>query len=173
VLQRSKLPVPAIFGYRRLQTLRITKISAGSLTLSGNNTYTGGTVLDAGTLVVASAQALGRGDVVVNGGVLGLTHRLNVKGNYTQNAGGTLQLGIGGTAAGQYDFLNVSGHGTLGGKLQLISLNGFQPKISDKLTLVSAGGGISGKFSSVLDQFSPVITLDLIYGPNTLVLEFE
>jgi outer membrane autotransporter protein len=151
----------------------LTKIGAGSLTLSGNNTYTGGTVLDAGTLVVASAQALGLGDVVVNGGVLGADQQtINVKGNYTQNAGGTLQLGIGGTAAGQYDFLNVSGHATLGGTLQLISLNGFQPKISDKLTLVSAGGGISGKFTSVLDQFSPVITLDLIYGPNTLVLEF-
>ncbi len=151
----------------------LTKIGAGSLTLSGNNTYTGGTGLDAGTLVVASAQALGLGDVVVNGGVLGAdSQTINVKGNYTQNAGGTLQLGIGGTAAGQYDFLNVSGHATLGGTLQLISLNGFQPKISDKLTLVSAGGGISGKFNSVLDQFSPVITLDLIYGPNTLVLEF-
>ena len=151
----------------------LTKIGAGSLTLSGNNTYTGGTVLDAGTLVVASAQALGLGDVVVNGGVLRTDPQtINVKGNYTQNAGGTLQLGIGGTAAGQYDFLNVSGHATLGGTLQLISLNGFQPKISDKLTLVSAGGGISGKFTSVLDQFSPVITLDLIYGPNTLVLEF-
>ena len=151
----------------------LTKIGAGSLTLSGNNTYTGGTVLDAGTLVVASAQALGLGDVVVNGGVLRTDPQtINVKGNYTQDAGGTLQLGIGGTAAGQYDFLNVSGHATLGGTLQLISLNGFQPKISDKLTLVSAGGGISGKFTSVLDQFSPVITLDLIYGPNTLVLEF-
>jgi autotransporter-associated beta strand protein len=29
----------------------LIKIGAGSLTLSGNNTYTGGTGLDAGTLV--------------------------------------------------------------------------------------------------------------------------
>jgi hypothetical protein len=43
------------------------------------------------------AQALGLGDVVVNGGVLGAAPQtINVKGNYTQNAGGTLQLGIGG-----------------------------------------------------------------------------
>jgi hypothetical protein len=51
----------------------------------------------AGILVVARAQALGLGDVVVNGGVLGAAPQtINVKGNYTQNAGGTLQLGIGG-----------------------------------------------------------------------------
>jgi autotransporter-associated beta strand protein/YVTN family beta-propeller protein len=38
----------------------LTKIGAGSLILSGNNTYTGGTVLDAGTLVVANSQACRR-----------------------------------------------------------------------------------------------------------------
>jgi hypothetical protein len=36
-----------------------------------------------------------------------------------------------------YDFLNVTGHATLGGTLQLISLGGFQPKVGDKLTLVT------------------------------------
>jgi autotransporter-associated beta strand protein len=112
----------------------LTKIGAGMLTLSGDNTFSGGTVLDAGTLVVASSQALGLGDVVVNGGVLrGDPQPINVKGHYTQNVGGTLQLGVGGSAAGQYDFLNVTGHATLGGTLELISLGGFQPKVGDKL----------------------------------------
>ena len=151
----------------------LTKIGVGSLTLSGNNTYTGGTVLDAGTLVVAGSQAFGLGDVVVNGGVLRTDPQpINVKGNYTQNAGGTLQLGIGGSAAGQYDFLNVTGHVTFGGTLELISLGGFQPKVGDKLTLAIAGGGISGQFASVVDPFS-VFSLDLLYGQNTLVLEFS
>ena len=44
--------------------------NAGTILLTGDNTYSGGTVLNAGTLVVGSAQALGIGDVIVNGGVL-------------------------------------------------------------------------------------------------------
>ena len=95
--------------------------------------------------MVNSAQALGLGDVVVNGGVLRADPQpINVKGNYTQNAGGTLQLSLGGSAPGQYDFLNVGGRAALDGTLQLLSLNGFQPKIGDKLTLVLAAGGVSG-----------------------------
>jgi fibronectin-binding autotransporter adhesin len=39
----------------------LTKAGAGALTLSGTNTYTGGTMLNAGTLVVNSLQALGLG----------------------------------------------------------------------------------------------------------------
>jgi subtilase-type serine protease len=147
-------------------------INNGTIILSAANTYSGGTVLNSGTLVVNNAQALGLGDVVVTGGVLRTDPQpINVRGDYTQSAGGTLQLSLAGSAPGQYDFLNVSGHATLGGTLQLISPNGFQPKISDKLTLVIAGGGISGKFVNVFDPFSPLIPMELVYGQNTLVLD--
>ncbi len=151
----------------------LTKIGAGALILSGNNTYSGGTLLSAGALVVNSAQALGLGNVVVNGGVLRADPQpINVKGNYTQNAGGTLQLRLGGSAPGQYDFLNVGGRAALDGTLQLLALNGFQPKIGDKLTLVLAAGGVSGQFANVLDPFSSVIGLALVYLPNSVLLEF-
>jgi fibronectin-binding autotransporter adhesin len=107
----------------------LTQNGSGTAVLGGTNTYSGGTIINNGTLLVNNSQALGLGNVVVNGGILGADPQpINVKGNYTQNAGGTLQLGIGGSAAGQYDSLNVTGHATLGGTLQLISLNGFQPK---------------------------------------------
>ena len=50
-------------------------------------------MVNAGALTVSGAQALGLGDVVVNGGILNADPQpINVKGNYTQNAGGTLQL---------------------------------------------------------------------------------
>jgi hypothetical protein len=71
------------------------------------------------------------------------------------------------------DALQVTGAAILGGTLQLNLLSGFQPKISDQLTLVAAGGGVSGKFANLLDSFSPVITPELIYGPNTVLLEFS
>ena len=152
----------------------LTKIGAGALILSGKNTYSGGTLLNAGTLVVNNSQALGLGNVVVNGGVLTVdAQRINVGGNYTQNAGGTLQLGLGSSAPSQNDFLNVGGEAALGGTLQLLSLNGFQPKIGSKLTLGLAAGGVSGQFANVLDPFSTsLISPELVYFPNSVVLEF-
>jgi hypothetical protein len=93
-----------------------------------------------------------------------------ITGNYTQGAKGTLALLVGPGGSAQ---LAVSGTASLGGTLQLISLNGFQPKISDKLTLVIASGGISGKFASVLDPFCPSIVPVLVYGQNTVSLVFR
>ena len=67
----------------------------GTTVLSGTNTYSGGTVVELGTLVVDSPQALGTGDVTVNGGILTADPQpINVEGNYTQTAGGTLQLHV-------------------------------------------------------------------------------
>ena len=148
---------------------------AGTTILTGINTYTGGTVLNAGTLTVNSAQALGLGNVVVNGGTLNADPQLiNVKGNYTQNAGGTLQLQVAGANPGQYDSLNVGGNAALGGTLQLISL-GFQPKAGNQLTLVTTGGVVSGRFAQFLNPFvaGPGFSIvGLVYGPNSVLLEF-
>ncbi|MCR3600550.1 autotransporter-associated beta strand repeat-containing protein, partial [Salmonella enterica subsp. enterica serovar Mbandaka] len=43
-----------------------TLISDGALTLSGSNTYTGGTLISGGTLVASNVEALGTGDVTDN-----------------------------------------------------------------------------------------------------------
>jgi outer membrane autotransporter protein len=94
-----------------------------------------------------------------------------VNGNYTQNAGGTLLPAIGGTGTGQHDSLNVSGHATLGGTLQLLSTGGFVPKQGDKLSIVTAAGGISGEFANVLNGFS-AFRIELLYGSNSVILDF-
>ncbi|NUP53909.1 MAG: phosphatase PAP2 family protein [Catenulispora sp.] len=44
---------------------RLVKAGTGTLTLTGRNSYRGGTVIEAGTLVAGSAHAFGRGDVTV------------------------------------------------------------------------------------------------------------
>ena len=46
----------------------LVKTGAGTLTLTGGNSYRGGTTITAGTLVAASPRALGRGDLVIAGG---------------------------------------------------------------------------------------------------------
>jgi outer membrane autotransporter protein len=156
-------------------TLALTKTGTGTLILSGTNTYTGGTVISAGTLTVNSAQALGLGNVVVNGGTLRADPQpINVKGNYTQNAGGTLDLQVAGASSGQYDTLTVGGNASLGGTLQLLNL-GFVPKAGNQLTLVTTGGVVSNKFAHFIDPFatgSGYNTVELVYGKNSVLLEF-
>ena len=148
----------------------------GTTILSGVNTYSGGTVIELGTLLVDNPQALGTGNVTVNGGTLAADPQpINVKGNYTQNAGGTLQLNVAGGDPGQYDTLNVGGNATLGGTLKLISL-GFQPKAGDQLTLVTTGGSVSGRFAQFVNPFpiAPEFTFaGLVYEPDAVLLEFR
>ena len=51
-------------------TLALTKADAGAWVLSGVNTYTGGTTLNSGTLVLNSASAIGTGTLTITGGTL-------------------------------------------------------------------------------------------------------
>jgi outer membrane autotransporter protein len=149
--------------------------NAGTVVLGGINTYSGGTVINLGTLLVDSAQALGTGDVTVNGGVLAADPQpINVLGNYTQNAGGTLQLSVAGANPGQYDTLAVMGNAALNGTLQLISL-GFHPVAGNQLGLIATGGIVSGRFTHFVDPFvvGPTFnTINLVYGRNSVVLKF-
>jgi YVTN family beta-propeller protein/autotransporter-associated beta strand protein len=162
----------AIFSGSVINSGSLTKIGAGTLTLSGISTYTGGTIINVGTLVVDGPQALGFGDVILNNGVLTADPQtINVNGNYTQHAGGTLLLAIGGTGAGQYDALNVSGHAALGGTLQLVPTNGFVPKPGDRLSVVTAAGGISGEFANFVNGFS-VFRTELLYASNSVIVDF-
>jgi fibronectin-binding autotransporter adhesin len=153
----------------------VQQIGGGTLTLSAANTYSGGTVLDNGTLVIANASALGTGDMTVNGGVLTADPQpINVPGNYFQGPNGTLQLQIAGANPGQYDFLNVGGNATLGGTLKLVNL-GFTPQAGESLTLVKTGGMITNAFANFIDPFTTrpgLSTIDLVYNKQSVVLEF-
>ncbi|MFD7247078.1 phosphatase PAP2 family protein [Streptomyces massasporeus] len=70
----------------------LTKRGSGTLTLTGHNRYRGGTVLESGTLVAASPNALGEGDVRVTGGTLRAPGVLRVRGSYVQERESTLEL---------------------------------------------------------------------------------
>ncbi len=48
-------------------TVAVTKGGAGALTLSGNNTYSGGATLNAGTININNAGALGTGSITLQG----------------------------------------------------------------------------------------------------------
>ena len=72
---------------------------------------------------------------------------LSIGGNYTQAPSGTLNIAI--ASASSYSRLVVAGHATLDGTLHLTLASGYQPKPSDKFSILSAGKGISGAFKSV------------------------
>jgi outer membrane autotransporter protein len=171
----------------------ITKEGVGTLILNGANTYVGTTSIDAGSLIVdgsiASAQTFvnaggllsGNGIIggdltnggIVNPGRVNSPGTLTVAGNYTQTAGGTLQIEIAGTAPGQFDLLAVGGHASLAGTLQLIRLGNFQLQLGDKITFLTAGGGVSGTFSTIQNPFvsNTLIKAEINILANAVQLE--
>jgi autotransporter-associated beta strand protein len=69
----------------------LTKDGAGTLTVSGNNTYLGTTTISAGTFFVDGNQTAATGAVAVNAGTLGGSG--SIGGAVTVNSGGTLAPG--------------------------------------------------------------------------------
>ncbi|EEJ7133684.1 autotransporter outer membrane beta-barrel domain-containing protein [Salmonella enterica] len=63
---------------------QVVKSGDDALTLSGNNSYTGGTLISDGTLVASNVEALGSGDITDNA-----TLELNTSGDFANNIGGT------------------------------------------------------------------------------------
>jgi fibronectin-binding autotransporter adhesin len=75
---------------------------------------------------------------------------LAVTGNYTQGAGGKLDIEIEGTGAGQFDKLAIDGNATLGGELALQPTGGYPTSsaIGDSVDVLSYNGTRTGEFDS-------------------------
>lgn len=135
----------------------LSKSGSGNLTLSGANSWSGGTLLLDGTLTAASSSALGTGDVYQQGGTLAVTSPLQLGGNYTQQGGSTLQLQLGSASAGR---LTIQGKATLAGTLEVQFTSGYQPAVGDTLQLLKSGQR-HGTFSAVTAsgyQVTPLYT---------------
>ncbi|NVM79049.1 autotransporter-associated beta strand protein [Duganella sp. SG902] len=150
---------------------KLVKQGTGTLKLAGANSWTGGTELSAGTLQGESVAAFGAGDVYNSGGTLvaNAPAALKLAGKYTQLSGGTtLELDLGGAAAGSAGTLNVAGTATIaGGTLRIKFANGYKPKAGDVLTVLTAGS-LKGRFSAItVDGFGNV---SANYGATTLTL---
>lgn len=183
----------------------LSKLGGGSLILTGANTYTGGTTVDGGILSVNGSLASGvtinpagtlRGTGQINGpvNVSGKLAPGNSPGTLTANgpvtlyAGSTLQVDIDGkgtgNGAGNYSRLLVnSGSFTANGTLTPIlrgitgsANNNFTPTIGDQFRIVTAQGGIQGRFAAVNQPSSGLAggtRLDVFYngsGSNSIDL---
>ncbi|WP_234538090.1 phosphatase PAP2 family protein [Streptomyces shenzhenensis] len=124
----------------------LTKQGTGTLTLTGHNRYRGGTVLAAGTLVAASADALGRGDVRISDGTLRVTDELFVRGTYTQDAG-TLEVTL---AKGRRAPLTVKHLAVLGrGSTLSLNLDTERPPAAGSTLPVVGAPRLRGQFAAV------------------------
>ncbi len=169
----------------------LVKQGAGTLTLPATNSYTGTTTVNAGSLIVdgtiASAQTVvnpggflggrgGLGGSLVNSGIVSpgdSPGTLTVNSNYTQNANGTLRIEVAGLGATQHDLLAVGGHASLAGTLQFVRLGDFNLHVGDKLTFLTANGGVSGSFGTVQNEFlsGTIVKVEVVNLPNAVVLE--
>jgi autotransporter-associated beta strand protein len=104
----------------------LTKIDSGTLTLSGTNTYTGGTNLSAGQLNLNSNGAISSGTFTIAGGEIDDTSGYTVTlsgnnsqiwaGNFTYGGSYSLNLGTGGvTLTGNRTITAVNKNLTVGG----------------------------------------------------------
>ncbi|GHE06115.1 phosphatase PAP2 family protein [Streptomyces alanosinicus] len=124
----------------------LTKRGTGSLTLTGRNRYTGGTVLAQGTLVAGGENALGQGDVRVTDGTLEVSGSLRVRGVYTQDAG-TLGLTL---RAGRKAPLTVKHRAVLGSSAVLsLRLDGERPPAEGTVLPVVDVPRLRGRFTRI------------------------
>jgi outer membrane autotransporter protein len=138
----------------------------------------GGSISSAQTSVNNGGLLSGEGSLrgLTNGGIVSPGNSpgtLRVSGNYTQTANGTLRIEIAGTALGQFDVLAVGGHVSLAGTLQLSRVGNFQLQIGDKITFLTARGGVSGTFSTIQNPFvsNTLIKAEINILANAVQLE--
>lgn len=102
---------------------KIVKQGAGTVILSGVNTYSGGTTVQEGRLRASNAQALGStGTVLISGGILEIAAGVTLGNSDVQLQGGELEVN-GTLNALDFQAGTISGAGILNASLTLDSLS--------------------------------------------------
>jgi autotransporter-associated beta strand protein len=143
----------------------------GSISVPIIDNAAGGIVhVSGGTLKAPSVT----GNLINDGGTLaaGSAPGLRMIGGSLQENAGILQMLIGGTIPGtNYDQLLVGNNASLGGTLSVQFASGFAPAANQIFTILSAQGGISGTFASlVLPTLSGGKTWQVFYGSSRVEL---
>jgi hypothetical protein len=146
----------------------LTKLGTGTLTLSGNNTYTGATTITVGTLVAAANNALGTvagGTTVATGATLGFSGGINYSTteSVTLNGGTLSSLAGNNTFAGPITLTGSSAITVADGTTMTVggTINGGAP-----LTVSSGTGGIN--FLGAIGGTTPLSSLTVTVGSMSL-----
>lgn len=93
---------------------------------------------------------------------------------YTQTAAGTFDVQLASTAS--FDKLAIAGHATLSGELKVELFNGFTPALGNSFQILSAAGGVSGRFTSF--DFPTILSSGhsdgwiVVYSGNNVLLRY-
>ena len=139
-------------------------VTGGTLIMNGNASIpvnvTGGRLQGNGSL----------GNTAVNGTIApgNSIGTLTVNGSYLQNAGSIYEVEL--NSSGQSDLVRVNGAAQInGGIINVLAANGNY-SIGQKWTILTATGGVSGRYSSVQDNLALFDFRD-VYTANTVMLE--
>ena len=135
----------------------LVKSGIGTWVLGGNSTYSGGTAVNAGTLVAASSSALGTGAITVaSGSTLQLQGNITVADTLTLNGTGTASNGA---------LENVSGNNTASGALTL----GSATRINSDAGLLTLSNNVAnGGFALTLGGSGSTAANGIISGTGSL-----
>jgi hypothetical protein len=160
-----------LFNNDYIQTAGETRLEGGTISISGNVPQSRPLQIRGGLL---SGSGTIQGNVKNTGGTVspGLSPGAITLdgGDYTQEAGGTFRLEIGGTPTTQYDRLLVN-HATLAGTLDVLLLNGFIPNSSDTFAFLTTTASPTGNFTTV--SFPNGQSGSATSGPNGITLHFS
>ncbi|SHJ15144.1 autotransporter-associated beta strand repeat-containing protein [Rubritalea squalenifaciens DSM 18772] len=117
----------------------VTKTGNSTVILAGNNSYTGTTIIEAGTLKTDNLS----GSLTNTSGTFSPGNspaHTTISGDYTQQAAGTLEIELAGPTQGsEYDFLDISGTANLAGNINVTFLGDYSPSGGESFTILSAG----------------------------------
>ncbi|MFD8212915.1 phosphatase PAP2 family protein [Streptomyces sp. NPDC059697] len=131
---------------------RLVKRGTGALTLTGHNAHTGGTVLEEGVLTAGTSDALGCGDVRVDGGTLRVSSAssVHVRGSYTQASGASLEATL---RAGRVPALTVERRVVLSRDSALtLRLDADRPPVPGTTVPVLRTSSLRGQFTRITVQ---------------------
>jgi autotransporter-associated beta strand protein len=159
-----------------------TRLTAAN-TYSGTTSVNGGRLLVEGVVGVTTVAATGTlGGSGTTGAISGLSSggtvapgasagTLSAAGNVVLLPQNTLSVELGGTAAGTFDRLDVTGSVDLGGAvLQGALIGGFIPALGDTFTVVQSTTGISGQFAQGASTSFGGVPFSITYLGNSVVL---
>lgn len=169
----------------------ITKVGTGTLRLAGATSYSGGTKVQAGTLLISDvgtgASVLGTGDLLVEisgklGGIGTVLGDATIEGalspgnspgsmhfagdlNMTDTA--VIQMEIGGLG---YDFIDVDGLLTYDGTLSITLLGSYRPEAGEMFAFFEAGSVAAGTHFDAITFNVSGYQGSLDYGTGVLTI---